>query len=311
MGKKIAFLYAGQGSQYPGMGKDLCDNFDFIKEMYDKAEEIKPGIKNICFESTKEELGLTVNTQPALFLTDMACARALINKGIKPDVLAGFSLGEIPAICQAGILDDQEAFSLVKARGELMNEAASKNKGGMVAVLKESRENVEALCKEYGVYPVNYNSPGQIVVSGAEDKIEVFKDVLKEKGIRGIPVAVSGPFHTPYMQEAGDGLSKVLDNMDVKAPSTQVYSNYTATNYPEGKAEIVGNLSKQVCNPVMWEDILVDMKNNGVEIFIECGPGQVLSGLVKRTLTDVTYCNVSDVASLEETVKKVNEILNQ
>ncbi|MCR5650576.1 MAG: ACP S-malonyltransferase [Lachnospiraceae bacterium] len=305
---KTAFLFAGQGAQYPGMGKDFYESFDEVKELFDKAESKRPGTLKMMFEGSEEDLKRTENTQPCLFLADLAPALALQKNGIKPDVCAGFSLGEIVGTGASGILSYEEAFALVCKRGVFMQEASDRVDGKMFAVMKMEKTELEKLCKEAGVYPVNYNCPGQIVVSGEAGKMEQFKGKLEEIKARFVPLAVGGAFHSPYMEAAGKKLAKELSDdgkYHISEPVLPLYSNRTGKTYGSGRQEIIDLLSTQVSNSVRWEDTLKNMRDEGVDTFIECGPGKALSGFVKRTLTDVNIFNVSDTAALKDTLEKI------
>lgn len=300
---KIAFLLAGQGAQYPGMGEELYRSSAAAKAVFDMGEKIRPGVLDLCFRSDNQTLSLTENTQPCLFLTDLACARALEEKGITPDFAAGFSLGEIAALAFAGVLTDEEAFRLVCLRGEKMGECAKKHPGGMAAIVKLSAEKVEEICASLPeVYPVNYNCPGQISCAGAADQIDPLCAAAKEAGGRGIKLAVSGAFHTPYMRDAGKALAEMLADMDVKAPSTPLYSNLTGSLYPDDPGEIRRLICEQLSNSVRWETIVRNMAAKGVDTFIEAGAGKTLSGLVAKTLSDVKIVNVADDATLAATL---------
>ena len=296
---KTAFLFAGQGSQYPGMGKELYDNIPEVKELFDRAEKLCPGTLSRMFEGTEEELKRTDNTQPCLFLADLAAATALQGKGIIPDALAGFSLGEIPALAVSGILSADDAFRLVVSRGQRMQKAAEARQGSMIAVLRMDAAELRKLCEEEGVYPVNYNCPGQIVVSGDNSAMANVKTRLTDLGVRFIELAVGGPFHTPYMAEAAAGLKEDAAALSMNAPRIPLYANRTGLPYPKEREAILTTLSEQICNSVLFEDTLRNMAADGVDTFIECGPGKTLSGFVKRTVPGAKIYQVSDLASLQ------------
>ena len=308
---KTAFLFAGQGSQYPGMAKDLYDNTDAVRELFDRAEGIRPGTLKMMFEGTKEELMKTSNTQPCLFLADLAGAVALKEKGISTDAAAGFSLGEIAALYFCGILDFDEAFRLVCKRGEVMQKAAEENEGAMIAVMKTDKDELISLGKETETYPVNFNCPGQIVVSGKIDRIEKLKEILTERKVRFVPLSVGGPFHTPYMESASKELKEELEKKDayhIRKAEIPLYSNKTAMLYPDNVDEIIETVSSQISNSVQWEDTLRNMEKSGIDTFVECGPGKALSGFVKRTVAGARILNAADADSLESTLRELGAV---
>ncbi len=308
---KTAFLFAGQGSQYPGMAKDLYEEIPEVKELFDEAESIRPGTLKQMFEGSQEELKKTSNTQPCLFLADLACAVALKSQGISTDAVAGFSLGEVAALYFSGILSFSEAFRFVCLRGEVMQKAAEENEGSMIAVLKMGRTELEELGKETETFPVNYNCPGQIVVSGKVENIERIKSALTEKKVRFIPLEVGGPFHSPYMADATNTLKDELlkeDSYHIERPSLALFSNKTAKLYPEERGDIIETISDQVSNSVRWEDILRSMEKMEVDTFVECGPGKTLSGCVKRTVPVSRILNVSDMESLRNAIKELKNV---
>lgn len=301
---KIAFVFSGQGAQAPGMGKELYECSAAAKAVFDLCDGIRPGTSQQCFNGTKEELTVTANTQPDMFAVEVAAAKALVEAGIIPDALAGFSLGEISALAFSGAVSLEDGFRLVCQRGQLMQDASNAVDSAMVAVVKLSPEKVEELAGQFDqVYPVNYNSPAQTVCAGLSASMEGFKAAVKDAGGRALPLKVSGAFHSPFMATAAEGLKQVLAPMEFGAPSCPLYSNVTAMPYEQGQFQDL--LSRQVVSPVRWQTIVENMIAAGVDTFIEVGPGKTLTGLIGKINPDVKTLNVEDAESLRLTIEEV------
>lgn len=294
---KIAFVLSGQGAQYPGMGKELYESSAAAKAVFDMADSIRPGTSNQCFEGSKEELSLTINTQPCVFAVDLAAAAAAAELGIKADYVAGFSLGEIAALGFSKALSYEQAFKLVCKRAELMNTAAEKNKGAMAAVLKLTPEKVEEICRGFeNTWPVNYNSPAQTVVATEQDKLDKLCAAVKENKGKAVPLAVSGAFHSPFMDSASEGLADYLKDVEISTPSTPIYANATAKPY-EGDFKAL--ITAQVKSPVRWQQTVENLAAEGVDTFIECGPGKTLVGLIKKINPELKAYKLENKADLE------------
>ncbi|MEE0265001.1 MAG: ACP S-malonyltransferase [Acutalibacteraceae bacterium] len=294
---KIAFVFSGQGAQYTGMGKELYECSPAAKAVYDMADSIREGTSAQCFTAEQEVLNRTVNAQPCVFTADLAAAAAVAEKGIKPDYIAGFSLGEIAALGFSGILSYEEAFKLVCKRGELMDKAAQENKGAMVAVLKLSPEKVEEIAGKFeNTFPVNYNSPIQTVVATTEENAEPLMQAVQEAKGRPVKLAVSGAFHSPFMSSAAKGLGEYLQDKELNTPAVPVYSNFTAQPYADDYKSLI---TAQVESPVQWQKTVENLIEQGVDTFIEVGVGKTLAGLIKKINKDVTVYNVEDKATLE------------
>lgn len=296
---KLAFVFPGQGAQKAGMGQSLYEADPAARSAMNALEALRPGTLNLCFEGPESALSETGNTQPCLYAAELAAASALAARGIKPDACAGFSLGEVSALAASGAVSLEDGFRLVTLRGALMQEEAKKTEGAMAAVLKLSAPAVEALCAEYGVYPVNYNCPGQIAVSGEKAKMPDFLAAVKAAGGRAVPLKVKGAFHSPCMAAAAEKFRAALTTVAFRAPKGLLYSNKTGLPYGWAFADA---LADQIMSPVRWQAEVEHMIQNGFDTFVEVGPGTTLAGLIGKIDPNVKVLGVGDAESLERAV---------
>ncbi|NFN87551.1 ACP S-malonyltransferase [Clostridium sporogenes] len=310
---KIAFIFSGQGAQYVGMGKDLYEKISECRKIFEIAEqELKIPLTKICFEGSKDEIDKTENTQPAILTLSIAAMKALEKQGIKPDVTAGLSLGEYSALVCSNVIDFKDAVSLVRKRGQYMENAVPNGVGTMAAIIGLKKEIVKEICddlKKIGIVQIaNINCPGQIVISGEINAVEKACEIAKEKrALKCVKLSVSGPFHSVMLKEAGENLYEELQKINLKSIDIPFITNVTG-DFVKSTKEIKDLLKKQVMSTVLWEDSIKRMIDFGVDIFIEIGPSKVLSGFVKKINRKVTILNVEDMDSLNKTIDKLQTI---
>ncbi len=302
---KYAIIFPGQGAQKPGMGKDLYENSSAARKVFDTADEVLGrSISELCFNASAEDLSKTNNSQPCILTVSLAAYEALKEKfNITPVAAAGHSLGEYAALYAAEVIDLKTVLTLIQKRASLMNEAAEKTNGAMAAVLGLDNDSVISITKRLNnVYAANFNSPGQVVITGDKEAINSSLEKFKEAGAkRVIPLAVSGAFHSPLMQSAADEFVNFVNKFEFNNSNIPVYTNVDAQEETVGK-NFQDKLPRQISSPVLWTQTINNMSNSGITKFIEIGPGKVLSGLNKKINPEFTTLNIENYESLMNAV---------
>lgn len=304
---KIAFMFPGQGAQTVGMGKDLYDKYEEIREVYKKASEISgKDIAELTFNSTMEELSKTENTQLAIATMSLGILKVLENNGINPEITVGLSLGEYPALISGGYLSFEDGITLLKHRGYLMGNKVEPGNYSMAAIIGLDSKIIEEACSEIAeegmfISPANYNYSGQTVISGEEEAINLAIEALKEKGAkRALKLATGGPFHTTKLNEAKELYTEKLKEVkfNTQAPKAKVIKNLDGTFYNEND-DMVDVLSRHIVSSVRFDKAIQTMQDNGIDTYVEIGPGKTLTGFVKKENKEANVININSVESLE------------
>lgn len=298
---KIGFVFAGQGAQYTGMGESLSKCSGAAAELFRKIDSVRPETSKQCFEADTEQLMKTDVTQPCVYAVDLACAYALKERGIMADAVAGYSLGELAALTFAGSFTPEEGVRLVSARGAAMQRASELQETGMMAVLKLDDDRINQLASKYdNVYPVNFNCKGQVSVAGLKDQLAQFGQDVKENGGLVRILEVAGGFHSPFMQSAASDLKDIFEKASVKEAEIPVYANCTGEKY---QGSYTDTMLRQIVSPILWQKSIENMIADGVDTFIEVGPGSRLTKMITRISKDITMLNVENEETLELAVK--------
>lgn len=303
--KKTAWVFPGQGAQFAGMGRELCQSFPVGARVFETADRVLGNwFSGLVFDGPDDELVLTKNAQPALLAVGVACAKVAAEKGLRPDMAAGLSLGEYTALVVAGSLSLEDALVITRKRGLYMQEACPEGQGSMAAVMGLTCVEVEALCYEARnlgvVCGANYNCPGQVVISGDKRAVLAVCRAARDRGAKCVPLLVSAPFHSPLMEVAAERLRRDLEKIEIRMPEIPVYTNVDGERL-ESPEDIRESLVKQVTHPVLWQANVESMLKDGAKLFIEMGPGKSLTGFLKRIAPEIpgmTFLTPNDLNSI-------------